>query len=177
MSDKCFEVDDDSGLCRSIFRLARRVRGDIKEASTGYTDYDVVDQTNAEQIVPNSLLLLVSMLLGENNDPHHFARILSVAQDILYVSSKGRRLTPKHVGLGVTVHYATRSKSLVQLLHTAGHCASYECVLKVDTSMTASEIDRYKTNGNKIIRRNLKPGKFAQFAGDNINILEETIDG
>ena len=51
------------------------------------------------------------------------ARILSICQDIIFLSSRGHNLTPKHIGIGLTVHQATRSKQLVQLLHAAGHSA------------------------------------------------------
>jgi len=37
-------------------------------------------------------------------------RIIAVAQDIVYEASNGRMWTPKHVGLGSTLHQATRSK-------------------------------------------------------------------
>jgi len=53
-------------------------------------------------------------------------RLVSICQDIVFVASRGRELTPKHLGLGPTVHQATRSKELVQLLHSAGHSISYE---------------------------------------------------
>jgi hypothetical protein len=117
------------------------------------------------------------MLLGENNDLDHFERILSISQDIIYVSSKGRKLTPKHIGLGTTIHHATRSKYLVDLVHAAGHCVSYECVQKIDTSIAKSELERYKSNNNVVVPPNLVHGDFIQFAADNINILEETLDG
>ena len=37
-------------------------------------------------------------------------RMLSISQDIIFAVTNGRKLTPKHVGLGLTVHQATRSK-------------------------------------------------------------------
>ena len=47
---------------------------------------------------------------NQNDDDN---RILSVAQDIVFGTSKGKMWTPKHIGLGCTLHQATRSKQLV----------------------------------------------------------------
>lgn len=62
-------------------------------------------------------------------------RILSICQDIIFLSSRGHKLTPKHIGIGLTVHQATRSKQLVQLLHAAGHSVNYHTVLRMDNTI------------------------------------------
>ena len=45
-------------------------------------------------------------------------RVLSIAQDLLYIVSK-------HVGLGSSLHQATQSKELVDMFHNVGHTISY----------------------------------------------------
>ena len=62
-------------------------------------------------------------------------RILSICQDILFIASRGRKLTPTHVGLGLTIHQTIRSKELVQLLYDAGHTVSNETVLRMDNTL------------------------------------------
>lgn len=89
----------DADLLRTIYHLCSQVKMDLKD-SVGHSTYENIDKVNAEAIIPPSLFLLVSMLLGENNDSAHFERILGIAQDIIYTASKGRKLTPKHIGLG-----------------------------------------------------------------------------
>lgn len=37
-------------------------------------------------------------------------RVLSVVQDLVNGVSEGKRWTPKHIGLGCSLHQATRSK-------------------------------------------------------------------
>ena len=66
--------------------------------------------------IPNSLYLFLSVLFGgENNleleeqDTSLKVRICSIVQDIVYTASKSRKLTPKHVGLGLALHQTTRS--------------------------------------------------------------------
>ena len=68
------------------------------------------------------------------------SRVLSIAQDLVYCISGGKKWTPKHIGLANTLHQATRSKDLVELFSKAGHCLSYEQVLQVDTSLAESTL-------------------------------------
>ncbi|KAG1686949.1 Telomere-associated protein RIF1 [Nymphon striatum] len=44
-----------------------------------------------------------------------------IAQDIASVVSNCRKLTSKHIGLGLVLHQATRSESLVEMFHKANH--------------------------------------------------------
>lgn len=70
--------------------------------------------------------------------------MLSIAQDIVYVASKGRKITPKHLGLALSLHQETRKKELVTLLNKAGNCMSYKQVLQVDNTLaelTLSTLD------------------------------------
>ena len=54
---------------------------------------------------------------------------------MMFGVSEGKILTPKHMGLGLSIHQATRSKELVNLLNAAGHCASYDMIRIMDTSI------------------------------------------
>lgn len=58
-------------------------------------------------------------------DQYVETKVLSVAQDIVYTMSGGRKWTSKHIGLGASLHQATRSRKLVELFHNAGHINSY----------------------------------------------------
>ncbi|MES9882794.1 MAG: hypothetical protein ABW185_18150, partial [Sedimenticola sp.] len=87
------------------------------------------------------------------------------------------KLTPKHVGLGMAIHQATRSKALVNLVHAAGHCISYTQVRQIDTSIAKLEIETMAANDDVPMPVNIEPGQFVQFAADNIDIIEETLDG
>ena len=61
--------------------------------------------------------------------------VLSIVQDMMFVVSEGKILTPKHMRLGLSVHQATRSKELVNLLNAAGHFVSYYMIRRMDTSI------------------------------------------
>ena len=84
---------------------------------------------------------------------------------------------PSIFGIGMTIHQATRSKELVNLLHAAGHSISYDKVRQVDTTIALKELEDFHQNGNVSIPSNIQSGKFFQFVADNIDIIEDTLDG
>lgn len=55
--------------------------------------------------------------------------ILSVAQDIIYLSSGKRNIMPKHA-LGMTIRHTTGSSTLIRLLGELGHCVTHSMVLQ-----------------------------------------------
>ena len=73
--------------------------------------------------------------------------VCSIAQDIVYGVSNRRKLTPKHVGLGLALHQATRSKALVELFHAANHTIGIDTVRQIDTTMAQNILDRFAKNG------------------------------
>ena len=105
------------------------------------------------------------------------SQILSVAQDIVYGVSEGKKWTPKHVGLGSTLHQSTRSKKLVTLFHRAGHCLPYTDLLRVDTALAEHSLSTMDKETGNILPVNLTPTRFTHFTADNIDINDSTLDG
>ena len=77
---------------------------------------------HVSDVIPNSLYHFLSVLFGgenilelEEQDNSLKVRICSIAQDIVYTACKSRKLTTKHVGLGLALHQATRSEKMVNL--------------------------------------------------------------
>lgn len=103
--------------------------------------------------------------------------LLSVAQDMRFCVSKGKLLTPKHVGLALSLHQATRSKKLINLFYKAGHVVSYKHVLNLDTAMAQSVLDDLDPATGGIVPQNIVPDRFVQFSADNIDILDASLDG
>ena len=165
----------------SLRHCALRIRGDIK-SSPGIKNCTSVSKVNADKIIPESLFLFLSILLSEESDEQGDDKYvkrtaLSISQDLVYAISKRKKLTPKHVGLGLALHQATRSKSLVELVHHAGHCVSYDQVRRIDTALGVQNLKHFETNNNTPIPSNILPNTFCQYAADNIDIIEETLDG
>ena len=132
--------------------------------------------------MPQSLYIFICLLLNgeqdENEENKNTKRIaLSISQDIVYAVSKSKKLTSKHIGIGMALHQATQSRTLVELVHHAEHCVSYDQVRCLDTTLAQESLDWQSENNDVTVPSNLTPGKFFQFAADNIDLIEETLDG
>jgi len=125
----------------SLVHVALRLRGQLLE-KTGYHGISVTEDA-AIKCIPEDLYLFLCLLFGGQDllegEYEHFESgkwtqnvIMSIAQDIIFGLSKGRKWTPKHIGLTSTLHQKTRSKELVNLFYHAGHCLSYDSLLKID---------------------------------------------
>ena len=104
-------------------------------------------------------------------------KLLSISQDLMYVASGETKWGPKHVGLGSTLHQITRSKQLVELFHSAGHCLNYRSILQMDTSLAENTLKSMDPITGAVVPPNLVPGKFTHFTADNIDISDASLDG
>ena len=142
-------IDDE--LLSWLYRVSVKVHQDVK-AVLGHDCIGNINETSVEKIVPESLFILISLFCTNHQEEEKKSdadlkpRILKTGQDILFLASRGRTLTRKHFGLGLTVHQATPSKELVQLLHNVGHSISYETVLRMDNTLANDVLERYKEN-------------------------------
>ena len=105
--------------------------------------------------------------------PIERTKVVSIAQDLVYAESKGRKLTHKSLALGMAVRQITGSIRLLRILHGLGHTTSTSTVYKHDTGLALAS-----SKGQEIIiPRNINPGVFATLAWDNNDFNEETVSG
>ena len=82
-----------------------KVHNDIKSAP-GHNCIGNINEKSAEEVVPESLFMLITMLCAGGNDNEEGAnvemkmRVLSICQDIVFLASRERKLTPKQCWLG-----------------------------------------------------------------------------
>ena len=131
------------------------------------TDTGVAERRNGEQLVEHC----------KKNDQNVETRVLSIAQDLVFTVNGEKKWTPKHIGLGASLHQATRSKKLVELFHSAGHTISYKDILRVDTALATHTLSSMDGETGAVIPPNLAEGRFIHFSADNIDINEGTLDG
>ena len=62
--------------------------------------------------------------------PIERTKVVSIAQDLVYAESKGRKLTHKSLALGMAVRQITRSIRLLRILHGLGHTTSTSTIYK-----------------------------------------------
>ena len=138
-------------------------------ATPDYQGFSVSEDA-AIECIPDSLYMLLKLIFGgqealeydsaENDEELVRSRVLSIAQDLVYCVSGGKKWTPKYVGLASALHQATRSKDLVKLFNKAGHRLSYEQVLQIDTSLAESTLKSLDHTTGAIIPPNIMANKF-----------------
>ena len=187
------QSDNDNLL--SLVHVALQLRMDILNHAP-YRGANI-SADDVHSCIPENLQLYLTILYGgqdacdniddinnvredegdETNNDATSDRVMSVAQDIIYGVSRGKLWTPKHVGLGCSLHQATRSKQLVHLFHRAGHTISYKNVLQLDTAMANETLKSLDPNTGGILPANLVPYRFLHFTADNIDIPDSSLDG
>ena len=177
---------------QQIVNTAWRVKEEIRKCS-GITlrplNVDDVSLESSRRIIPPSLYWLVRLMItsdesGVDDFDHPCPcvkiederRIISISQDIIHCASKARVKFPKQIALAMAVHHLTGSKQLVCLLNRMGHSSSYDELQAVDTSLAMEVLTKVETY-ETVISSNISPGSFVQFAADNNDLKEETIDG
>lgn len=172
----------DTSTSAAVLHAALAVKSDLRNLRQKNLQSEKVDLEEAAKFVPDSLYCLLKSILSDDDDDDQdpdadlHRAILNIGQDIAYQASHRRLAPAKHVGIALAVHQATRSKTLVQLLHAAGHCICYEQMQRIDTSLAKRQMCRFEEN-QVTVSSNLTPGNFVQYAADNIDILEKTLDG
>ena len=178
----------DVSLLQEMVHTAIKIRADLKN-TPGHTDlWQGIDQEHVERIIPESLFLFLSLLFGGMDilegsgdnpleDSGAKRAICSIAQDIIYGVSNHRKLTPKHIGLGLALHQATRSENLVQLFHAGNHSIGINTVHRMDNAIANNVLDKYVANGYVYVPDNIDAERLVQYSCDNIDVLEATLDG
>ena len=171
---------------RTLFHAAMILRGKIKECDNFYQKWPPTPSefttTNAEQMIPPSLSVFLSWLLGFSSTvnmnsylgipENQYLKVLSLAQDIIHVSSNGRKQTPKSLSLGMAVRQITGSYALTKVLNGFGNSVSHSAVLSLDTAFASQCLDN-----DTVIPEGIIPRKFTMMVWDNIDFLEETPTG
>ena len=105
-----------------MYHVAQKLRQEIL-SSNSYNNCFGINTENAACCIPKSLYVFLRLLCTgkdptEHEDDDLYVRrcVLSIAQDIMFGVSKGKILTPKHIGLGLSVHQATRSKEIAKVI-------------------------------------------------------------
>ena len=137
----------------------------------------------AKSLVPHQLFNWIAWTTWLNDDPQadtyatvgttEEKKILSIAQDIMYLHAKGRVSTPKHHALSMTIRHMTGSSEIIQILNGLGHCTSHSATLEHDTALAMVELSR----GEFPIPSGIKHGQFTTLVWDNIDFGEETLSG
>lgn len=173
----------ESEFLYALHHVTLKIRADL-EATPGHDSYANFSEDAIEKCVPDSLYNFFKWVVVDAADDDEapvdqgtHKKILDICQTVVYAASHGRKKTPKQIGTGLLVHHATRSKKLVDHLHDCGDSISYDTVQRITTSIAEAQLSDFEKNDSTFIPRGIVSNKFVQFAADNLDILEETLDG
>ena len=137
----------------------------------------------ARESIPVKLYNFLAWAMGFSDEPlceerveisgNDQTKLVSIAQDLIYAESKGRKFTHKSLALGMTVRQITGSVRLLRILHGLGRTASVATVYKHDTALAIAS----SRGQDIIIPRNINPGMFSTIVWDNNDFNEETVSG
>src|SRR6218665_425874 len=190
MFKACSRDFDQDAICLS--RAAEIVRHEIfgnrsKWSFNGSFKFSANCNDNS---VPNTLLALVSMILqGPSIDVHslhqHIPAAENIAQLIVFNSVQHNRSTnhnqvavavrhnktqetPLPLYIGLSVHAATRKKSLIDKLFDVGVCVSYDRLMSILSDLASGVCQRFEEE-QAVCPLNFKGNLFTTAAVDNID--------
>lgn len=178
--------DHDSDAMHLV-RAAQLVRREMFETRFSF---DGSFQPDCQKdAVPPSLLALVNMILDGANIKHQSELVqtstttaaLAISQLLTFNSVKhGRedssgcvrhnrsRETPLPLYLSMKIHAATRSRGLVDTLHSLGMCVSYDRLLQLTSDIADGVCQRFSIE-DAVCPSKLRQGLFTTAAVDNID--------
>ena len=172
---------------RDRFATALDIKQEISNVSTTTFPWPPVasdlNLDSARSITPPKLFNMTAWIVGASEDPRddefvhvneaESRRILTIAQDIIYLAGNGKNVMPKHVALGMAVRHLSGSAQLVGLLNGFGYSVSHSFVLGHDIALAQQEVER----GSIALPSCIQTGKHTTLVWDNNDFGEETLSG
>jgi hypothetical protein len=179
---------------KTIFDAARILRASVMKHGK-WTFSGSLKEVNMEEVIPKQVYHFfkwcihghVEMKCENKKDNQTSKKAQRLSQMLIYEmisprqASTGidkkfqhRRDMPLQVAVGLTVHSETRSKCMIQFLHSLGISIEYGKVLRIETQIASEVIKCMEANGGIYIPRDLVEGRFIFCAADNIDFQEDT---
>ena len=133
----------------NLVHTALHIRSELEQMPGHNSGWSEINEDHVNRIIPDSLSLILEILLGGTDvfeqlpgKAKMHKSTSNIAQDVIYAVSKGNKLTPKHIGLELTLHQATRSEKLVGLFHATAHIIGIDTIRRFDTSIATDILNR-----------------------------------
>ena len=167
----------------SVCNLARKIKAELADKKQAFNGH--FGEKCQEQSVSPTFLSLMYMLTGIDDTCHcdadssKFPAALVLAQLLAFNSAERRsatddyryradRETPVAIYIAFLIHSKTRSKDLVDRLHSLGICISYDRLSTLSTQLGNSVIKQFE-NDELICPITLRKNLFTTHAVDNID--------
>lgn len=164
---------EEASINKFIDLTAEVLQQEIKSCKATFDWPPIIRDLEEDQtMLPTYLARFLNKLFKGGNSTQEI-RINSIGQDILYIASRGRFLTAKHVLLPFTVKSLTGNVELIKILNRFGHGISYSKILEIETAMAITKLSSSTT----LIPTGIQPNIPTTAVFDNIDRLEETLSG
>ncbi|CAB4036858.1 Hypothetical predicted protein [Paramuricea clavata] len=170
-----------------LYRAAFILKNIIKDVPVFHTRWPpTADDFNKEaiiQTVPSELFNFLCWVLGLSDEPSseslrgsvgesYECKIDSIAQDLVYLSTKGQKQTPKSLSLGILIRELTGSAEVINVFNYLGHCASYDTVIRHETALATIQ-----SNNQSFVTSDMVKNQHTVLVFDNQDYNEETKSG
>ena len=98
----------------------------------------------------------------------------SVADDVIFTTTRGRTKPGKHLCLGLALKSLTGSRRIVEIMNRFGHSVSYHTVESLETQLASEIIDRKESIPDGL---SCSTGLMTSLAWDNYDENNETLYG
>lgn len=134
---------------RDLYHTAKGINRDICEVTPKMNWPPQLSELNlasCQKYVPVNLYNLLAIITGVSDaldvpedgqymklESNSHKRILSLSQDIVSLTTKGRVITPKAIACGMTLRHYSGQKSVSSLIAGLGHSVGYHTLLRMET--------------------------------------------
>lgn len=188
--NKLKTLEDDQTLDEEIvLQTARILRERAKSQKATHSTQNLEDLLDvsvesAKNQTPDIILKFCLQLFSDHTlkfgdgtemyDDDIMIKALLMSQQLLYAICGIK--TPLTVGAAFEIYNSTRSKTQMTMMNRLSQSISYDTFQRHLTSVYNSIINKVQESGT-YLPPNMEPGKFTQFAMDNIDWQEKTQDG
>ena len=160
-----------------VKEAARIVRKELMESPDIYSEWPPTEKellSKTFETTPFTRTLLSSIISKHAKNTDRNSRLVdSIAQDLVYNASNGRKRVPKHVQLGLSIKRKTGSVSVIRWLNRFGHCISYDEINATETKIAEGQVINQTTR--TYVPNNIQPGTLVTFVYDNCDHNAESI--
>lgn len=176
-----YATGSQSNYVTGICQLGRRIKSELVDRKQSFTGH--FEEQCQEQSVSPTFLSFMYMLTGiecpDNVQSSKLSPALVLAQLLTFNSAKKRsptgvfrsnaeHETPVAIYIAFLIHSMTRSKDLINRLHSLGLCISYDRLVTLSTYLGNNVIDQFEKDG-LVCPPSLRSNIFTTHALDNID--------
>ena len=163
------ESSEQSDGSELVKQAAKLLREELLNSPDAYSSWPPTEKEllSAKYNTPPLTQTFLSHLLNSRgrSSTRSSRLISSMAQDLNYNASYGRKRVPKHIHLGVCVKRKSGSVDLVRWLNHFGHTVSYDEINSIETKLAEDQVNRLEPR--KFVPNNIQPSVFVTFVYDN----------